>query len=628
MPLWNPYQGLGQPFAAMGEGSPYFPPAMIRSLAPYSLANVFLLAEIFLAQCFMFCFLRNSGLGRVASVFGGVAFALSGAVSFHLARANILDQICMIPVLFWAISNALVRRSIPSYIGVALVTALHVAAGFVQIAMISQGLVLAYAAVNAQFASGSQAGRARWLAAITIATVIGLGLSAFYLLPLLDWLTAGFGKNVPLLGFLQLPYANLLTFFFPLLFGSWFGAAWMPTVAGAFSAPNWAVHWDNLYAISGTAVLLISASAVWGTKWPRPQAAYFYFFFLIAGAVLALRYVNIAPVSLVNWLPIIGRQSPKHANAVMVFCFVVAASAAVDNLRNIDLRKATLSISALLAYVASVVAGMFGTYVYSLYETGTAPPDRALVNFAVYGTVTAAIVVAAVLCIREGVRRHDTKNTVGLLLVGLVAAELLLYVPLGKDGMSYIIARFLISASILAGAYAAVFARHRVAVVLWGAAIAGFTAFLFIPWSGLPRAFDLTKPPTFMSWLADRDTKLERTFGIFPDYSVAAQLQDISVVGPLAPFEYKDFVWLISNERAYTAYVRAGHFMLAGNWHYEAEAYFKAKPILDWLGVRYLVLDHGRMPQDEQDRIQGRSRIDGSVSRRTRDNSRLQRDAS
>src|SRR5215204_5059524 len=24
MPLWNPYQGLGQPYAAQGDGSPYF----------------------------------------------------------------------------------------------------------------------------------------------------------------------------------------------------------------------------------------------------------------------------------------------------------------------------------------------------------------------------------------------------------------------------------------------------------------------------------------------------------------------------------------------------------------------------------------------------------------------------
>ena len=42
LPLWNPRQGLGQPFAAMGEGDPFWPPRVLRSLLPYS-------AEIFVA---------------------------------------------------------------------------------------------------------------------------------------------------------------------------------------------------------------------------------------------------------------------------------------------------------------------------------------------------------------------------------------------------------------------------------------------------------------------------------------------------------------------------------------------------------------------------------------------------
>ena len=31
-PWWNPYQGLGQPFAAQGEGCPYSPVAIVRAL--------------------------------------------------------------------------------------------------------------------------------------------------------------------------------------------------------------------------------------------------------------------------------------------------------------------------------------------------------------------------------------------------------------------------------------------------------------------------------------------------------------------------------------------------------------------------------------------------------------------
>jgi hypothetical protein len=143
-PLWNPYQGLGQPFAAMGEGSPYFPLAILRSLAPYSVSNFFLLVNVFLAQIFLFKFLRTLDLSGASCAFGGIAFALSGAVSFHLARANIFDQICMIPVLFWAVSNAAQVGTSRNYAILSVITALHCMAGFIQIAMLSQFIAVLF----------------------------------------------------------------------------------------------------------------------------------------------------------------------------------------------------------------------------------------------------------------------------------------------------------------------------------------------------------------------------------------------------------------------------------------------------------------------------------------------------
>src|SRR5262249_1625213 len=144
--------------------------------------------------------------------------------------------------------------------------------------------------------------------AITVASAIGLGLSAFYLMPLLEWLMSGVGKDVPFLGFLNLPIANLVAFFFPIVFGPWFSAPWMPPVPGAFSGTIWAVQWDNLYAVGGSAILLLAVSAIWGTSWPNSDIRRTYFFFLAAGCILTLRYVNVAPAAIVNFLPVIGRQ--------------------------------------------------------------------------------------------------------------------------------------------------------------------------------------------------------------------------------------------------------------------------------------------------------------------------------
>src|SRR5581483_11406208 len=80
LPLWNPYQGLGQPFAAQGEGSPYFPAAIVRALLPYAWSNWVTVWMFWLGGAFVVAFLRGLALGTRAAVFGGIAFTVSGVV--------------------------------------------------------------------------------------------------------------------------------------------------------------------------------------------------------------------------------------------------------------------------------------------------------------------------------------------------------------------------------------------------------------------------------------------------------------------------------------------------------------------------------------------------------------------
>src|SRR5438093_9258583 len=50
LPLWNPYQGLGQPFAAQGEGSPFSPFTILRALLPYTWENAITIGLYFLSS--------------------------------------------------------------------------------------------------------------------------------------------------------------------------------------------------------------------------------------------------------------------------------------------------------------------------------------------------------------------------------------------------------------------------------------------------------------------------------------------------------------------------------------------------------------------------------------------------
>ena len=70
LPLWNPGQALGIPFAAQGEGSPYFLFEILRSVLPYGYANYITFLNFFFAAIFMFCFLRNMGISENVSYLG------------------------------------------------------------------------------------------------------------------------------------------------------------------------------------------------------------------------------------------------------------------------------------------------------------------------------------------------------------------------------------------------------------------------------------------------------------------------------------------------------------------------------------------------------------------------------
>src|SRR3954452_12246869 len=137
LPLWNPYQGLGQPYAAQGEGSPYFPLAILRAVLPYSWSNWVTVVVLGAAGAFLAAFLRNLGLRPRAALFGGVAFTVSGIVLPHIARDNIADQLCMAPILFWATAAVIRERTASRFAILAVVSALNAQAGFIQIGMLA-----------------------------------------------------------------------------------------------------------------------------------------------------------------------------------------------------------------------------------------------------------------------------------------------------------------------------------------------------------------------------------------------------------------------------------------------------------------------------------------------------------
>lgn len=580
LPLWNPYQGLGQPLAAQGEGCPYSPISIMRAFLPYTASNYVTLLVLLGSAAFLFMFLRNLSLSPEAALFGATTFVLSGAVSLHLPRTNILEQVCLIPVLFWAAEKAVRERRAVSYVLLAMVSGFHALGGFNQIALMATVTAIVFALLYTHFHTSGLWPRLRTQAAILVFFTLGNLLAALNVIAFMEAVLLSSNKNIPSLGFLPIPASNVIAFFFPHAFGP----VLCPSRVSGLAEP---VDWDNLFGFAGTGILIVAVAGLASRFTDDKRAKYLYLFFLLCGVLLLQRYVSAAPGAVINLLPLVGRQSPKHSNGLTVFCFVVAASFACDQVRAMNPRRLMLVLALVLAYflTAGLVLGGRGAI--------SRPVDFGkwwhVAPFFAH-TALAAITFVVLLLWCSRAQDLSRSTAIGALTLATLG-ELSMYVPLGQTLLGLFLLRWGCSALlVLAGAM--LLLNRRVAAT--GTCITALSLYALsvsCGTTGLPENFDLAQSPRFAKWLSLRDTANFRTFGIHPEFSSIDGIQDVSAVGPLAPKRFVTFVELVAGERPYASYRSSNHFHLTGNWGLSFERYDRSRPIFDWFGVRYFVLD-------------------------------------
>ena len=100
LPLWNPYWGSGQPFAASPQHAIFHPLTAAFFLLPFETAfRLQVIAPPFLSIAAMAFFLRTMGRSRGASMFGGIAWGLGGYILSTTSLLPILYTITPLPAV-------------------------------------------------------------------------------------------------------------------------------------------------------------------------------------------------------------------------------------------------------------------------------------------------------------------------------------------------------------------------------------------------------------------------------------------------------------------------------------------------------------------------------------------------
>ena len=172
LPLWNPTLYAGAPFAADQQSCLFYPINLVVFLLGgepgYATMEGLVILHVILAGWLMYALLRGQGLGRTASLFGGLAYALSDLFITHIGNLNLNATAAYLPALILLADRAFTRRSAGWAAAAGAVLAVAALAGHAQM-LLFLGLALALLILYRLVGSARQGGRA-------VAAVIALGL--------------------------------------------------------------------------------------------------------------------------------------------------------------------------------------------------------------------------------------------------------------------------------------------------------------------------------------------------------------------------------------------------------------------------------------------------------------------
>ncbi len=101
LPLWNPYNFSGTPHLANFQSAVLSPFNLIFFILPFWLSwSILIFLQPLLAASFLFFYLDNLKLRKIASLFGAVAFAFSGFSIAWIQWGNILATAMWLPLIF------------------------------------------------------------------------------------------------------------------------------------------------------------------------------------------------------------------------------------------------------------------------------------------------------------------------------------------------------------------------------------------------------------------------------------------------------------------------------------------------------------------------------------------------
>lgn len=392
VPLWNNYEGLGQPLAGEMQSAALFLPFVLLNLLPN---GIFLmhLALVFVAGFATLGLLRQLRLCWVAATAGACLFALNG--TFSVMTNAPFNPIAFLPMALWGVESirSAVKEGRTPRAGVWLVAwavALMLFSGFPETAFLQGLFVAIWAAVRWWEVPGRRRAFAGWT---LLAAVAGTVLAAPILVAFKHFLGFGFTSY-------HAEVANVYSY--PL---RQIASVASPYLAGMMGNPILGVQ-------AGWVTLSTLFLAIIGIRSDRGRL--FTAALLVTLVILLLNMFGFGPAkAFLNLIPGVGAiLVAKYGLILIEFIVILFAAFAIDDLIDARVGRRMPAIAAVLA-----LAYLAAATIFVLRQDSVHSHSRSVLPVAL---LTAVVVLAlfAVFSVRRG---RFARNALSL---GLIAAAI------------------------------------------------------------------------------------------------------------------------------------------------------------------------------------------------------------
>jgi len=303
LPLWNPYNGGGQPLAGDMQSSSFNPIALPVLINPSpAVWDFFLLFRLFLAGFLTFTFLRLINIKTAGALAGAITFMLSGYLMFFVNMAHLNVEI-LIPLMLIATELLHRQKNLFSLVVLAISSALVVIGGMPESAIVNFGFATVYFIYRTYYEYKVGARHAvpllKPVFQFSLAMVAGILISTMSWAPFLQYSQIFWSKHSYVSGLKHLSPLNTMQFLAPLSAGV-----------------------DNITYFGVVPLFLtLVARKEHELKW----------FFSIAALVIVMKIFGLA-INWLGYLPLINRIFIfKYGQALLAICLAVLTAMAVDN---------------------------------------------------------------------------------------------------------------------------------------------------------------------------------------------------------------------------------------------------------------------------------------------------------